>query len=311
MASIFNPRDPKWVKETRDILEPQGVYVPNVVESTPRGERGWDIFSRLLKERIIFIGTPIDDTVANITVAQLLYLQSEDATKDINMYINSPGGSIYAGLAIYDTMQWLKPDVSTVCMGMAMSMGAVLLSAGEKGKRFCLPNSTVLIHQPLGGAEGQAADIEITAREILRLRRSIYEILAKHTGQTTERIMQDSDRNYYLSAHQAVEYGLVDEVLAAENAELERPRLLDQQEERECHRRVADRVHDERLLRGRDRARPFVPKADQQVGREADHAPAREQEQQVGEEDDAVGRPGEGAHGVVVDPDDPDDQEAD
>jgi len=219
MASIFNPRDPKWVKETRDILEPQGVYVPNVVESTPRGERGWDIFSRLLKERIIFIGTPIDDTVANITVAQLLYLQSEDATKDINMYINSPGGSIYAGLAIYDTMQWLKPDVSTVCMGMAMSMGAVLLSAGEKGKRFCLPNSTVLIHQPLGGAEGQAADIEITAREILRLRRNIYEILAKHTGQTTERIMQDSDRNYYLSAHQAVEYGLVDEVLSAEQAD--------------------------------------------------------------------------------------------
>ena len=219
MASIFNPRDPKWVKETRDILEPQGVYVPNVVESTPRGERGWDIFSRLLKERIIFIGTPIDDTVANITVAQLLYLQSEDATKDINMYINSPGGSIYAGLAIYDTMQWLKPDVSTVCMGMAMSMGAVLLTAGEKGKRFCLPNSTVLIHQPLCGAEGQAADIEITAREILRLRRSIYEILAKHTGQTTERIMQDSDRNYYLSAHQAVEYGLVDEVLSADEAD--------------------------------------------------------------------------------------------
>lgn len=187
-----------------------------MVETTPRGERGWDIFSRLLKERIIFIGTPIDDTVANITVAQLLYLQSEDATKDINMYINSPGGSIYAGLAIYDTMQWLKPEVSTVCMGMAMSMGAVLLAAGEKGKRYCLPNSTVLIHQPLGGAEGQAADIEITAREILRLRRSIYEILAKHTGQTTERIMQDSDRNYYLSAQQAAEYGLVDDVLAEE-----------------------------------------------------------------------------------------------
>jgi len=213
MGTIFIPRDPKWAKETREVLEPKGVYVPNVVESTPRGERGWDIFSRLLKERIIFIGTPIDDMVANVTVAQLLFLQSEDATKDINMYINSPGGSIYAGLAIYDTMQWLKPDVSTVCMGMAMSMGAVLLTAGQKGKRFCLPNSTVLIHQPLGGAEGQAADIEITAREILRLRRNIYEILAKHTGQTTERIMQDSDRNYYLSAEQAVEYGLVDEVL--------------------------------------------------------------------------------------------------
>ena len=216
MGTPFNPRDPKWIKESREFLEPKGVYVPNVVESTPRGERGWDIFSRLLKERIIFVGTPIDDTVANIAVAQLLYLQSEDATKDINLYINSPGGSIYAGLAIYDTMQWLKPDVSTVCMGMAMSMGAVLLAAGEKGKRFCLPNSTVLIHQPLGGAEGQAADIEITAREILRLRRSIYDILAYHTGQTVERIMQDSDRNYYLSAQQAVEYGLVDDVLTSD-----------------------------------------------------------------------------------------------
>src|SRR5579872_1768028 len=218
MGTLFDPRDPKWKKETRDVLEPRGVYVPNVVESTPRGERGWDIFSRLLKERIIFIGTPIDDTVANITVAQLLYLQSEDATKDINMYINSPGGSIYAGLAIYDTMQWLRPEVSTVCMGMAMSMGAVILAAGTKGKRFCLPNSTMLIHQPLGGAEGQATDIEITAREILRLRRSLYEILSKHTGQTPERIMQDSDRNYYLSAPQAVEYGLVDEVLSDEEA---------------------------------------------------------------------------------------------
>jgi ATP-dependent Clp protease, protease subunit len=215
MGTVFDPRDPKWIKESREILEPRGI-IPSVVESTPRGERGWDIFSRLLKERIIFIGTPIDDQIANVTVAQLLYLQSEDATKDINMYINSPGGSIYAGLAIYDTMQWLRPDVSTVCMGMAMSMGAVLLTAGEKGKRFCLPNSTVLIHQPLGGAEGQAADIEITAREILRLRRSIYDILSNHTGQTTERIMQDSDRNYYLSAQQAVEYGLVDDVLANE-----------------------------------------------------------------------------------------------
>ncbi len=212
MGTIFNPRDPKWIKESREILEPRGI-IPAVVESTPRGERSWDLYSRLLKERIIFIGTPIDDQVANSIVAQLLYLQSEDANKDINMYINSPGGSIYAGLAIYDTMQWLRPDVSTVCMGMAMSMGAVILAAGSKGKRFCLPNSTMLIHQPLGGAEGQAADIEITAREILRLRRNLYEILAKHTGQTVERIMQDSDRNYYLSAEQAVEYGLVDEVL--------------------------------------------------------------------------------------------------
>jgi ATP-dependent Clp protease protease subunit len=212
MSSVFNPRDPKWIKESREILEPRGI-IPSVVETTARGERGWDLFSRLLKERIIFIGTPIDDMVANSVVAQLLYLQSEDATKDINMYINSPGGSIYAGLAIYDTMQWLRPDVSTVCMGMAMSMGAVLLTAGQKGKRYCLPNSTMLIHQPLGGAEGQAADIEITAREILRLRTSLYDILAHHTGQTVERIRQDSDRNYYLTALQAVEYGLVDDIL--------------------------------------------------------------------------------------------------
>jgi ATP-dependent Clp protease, protease subunit len=212
MSSVFNPRDPKWIKESREILEPRGI-IPSVVETTARGERGWDLFSRLLKERIIFIGTPIDDMVANSVVAQLLYLQSEDATKDINMYINSPGGSIYAGLAIYDTMQWLRPEVSTVCMGMAMSMGAVLLTAGQKGKRYCLPNSTMLIHQPLGGAEGQAADIEITAREILRLRTSLYDILAHHTGQTVERIRQDSDRNYYLTAQTAIEYGLVDDIL--------------------------------------------------------------------------------------------------
>jgi ATP-dependent Clp protease, protease subunit len=212
--SNFNPRDPKWIKESREILEPRGI-IPNVVETTPRGTVGWDLFSRLLKERIIFIGTPIDDMVANSVVGQLLYLQSEDATKDINMYINSPGGVIYAGLAIYDTIQWLRPDVSTVCMGMAMSMGAVLLASGAAGKRYALPNSTVLIHQPLGGAEGQAADIEITAREILRLRRSLYDILSKHTGQTPERIMQDSDRNYYLTAPQAVEYGLVDDILTS------------------------------------------------------------------------------------------------
>src|SRR5229473_4939711 len=217
MGTIFDPRDPKWIKESREILEPRGI-IPSVVESTPRGERGWDIFSRLLKERIIFIGTPIDDQIANVTVAQLLYLQSEDATIDINMYINSPGGSIYAGLAIYDTMQWLRPDISTVCMGMAMSMGAVILAAGEKSKRYCLPNSTVLIHQPLGGAEGQAADIEITAREILRLRGSIYDILARHTGQSRERIQLDADRNYFLTAQQSVEYGLVDEILSSEEA---------------------------------------------------------------------------------------------
>jgi len=212
MSSVFDPRDPKWRKESQEFLEPRGI-IPGVVESTPRGERSWDLYSRLLKERIVFIGTQIDDQVANSVVAQLLYLQSEDATRDIYMYINSPGGSIYAGLAIYDTMQWLRPDVSTVCMGMAMSMGAVILTAGSKGKRYALPNSTMLIHQPLGGAEGQAADIEITAREILRLRRSLYEILSYHTGQTVERITQDSDRNYYMTAPQAVEYGLIDEIL--------------------------------------------------------------------------------------------------
>src|SRR6478752_1559143 len=212
MGSIFNPRDPKWSKESQEFLEPRGI-IPAVIESTPRGERSWDLYSRLLKERIIFIGTPIDDQVANSIVAQLLYLQSEDATKDINMYINSPGGSIYAGLAIYDTMQYLRPDVSTVCMGMAMSMGAVLLAAGTKGKRFALPNSTILIHQPLGGAEGQATDIEITAREIIRLRDSLYNILVKHTGQSMDRIKQDSDRNFYMKAEDALKYGIVDEIL--------------------------------------------------------------------------------------------------
>lgn len=216
MASIFNPFDRTARGRANEATVPSDIVVPHVIEQTPRGERGYDIYSRLLKERIIFIGTPIDDTVANLVVAQLLFLQSEDATKDISLYINSPGGSIYAGLAIYDTMQFLKPDVATYCVGMAMSMGAVLLAAGAKGKRYCLPNSTVLIHQPLGGAEGQAADIEITAREILRLRNSIYDILVKHTGQPIERIKTDSDRNFYMTAQQAVEYGIVDEVLTRE-----------------------------------------------------------------------------------------------
>src|SRR5215469_14499933 len=214
MATRFDPYALKWQAGAGPIVTPSDLLVPNVIEQTPRGERGMDIYSRLLKERIIFIGTPIDDHVANLVVAQLLFLQSEDAAKDISIYINSPGGSIYAGLAIYDTMQFLKPDVSTFCVGMAMSMGAVLLTAGTKGKRYCLPNSTVLIHQPLGGAEGQAADIEITAREILRLRRGIYDILVRHTGQPLERIMKDSDRNYYLTAPEAVEYGLIDDVLS-------------------------------------------------------------------------------------------------
>src|SRR5690349_1724713 len=213
MASRFDPYGLQWRAGAGPIATPRDLLVPNVIEQTPRGERGMDIYSRLLKERIIFIGTPIDDTVANLVVAQLLFLQSEDATKDISIYINSPGGSVYAGLAIYDTMQYLKPDVSTFCMGMSMSMGAVLLAAGAKGKRYALPNSTILIHQPLGGAEGQATDIEITAREIIRLRTTIYDILVKHTGQTMERIKLDSDRNFYMTADTAKEYGIVDDIL--------------------------------------------------------------------------------------------------
>ncbi|HST88151.1 MAG TPA: ATP-dependent Clp endopeptidase proteolytic subunit ClpP [Ktedonobacterales bacterium] len=213
MPSTFDPYAPRWQAGASPIATPRDLLVPNVIEQTPRGERGMDIYSRLLKERIIFIGTPIDDTVANLVVAQLLFLQSEDASKDISIYINSPGGSVYAGLAIYDTMQYLKPDVSTFCMGMSMSMGAVLLAAGAKGKRYALPNSTILIHQPLGGAEGQATDIEITAREIIRLRTTIYDILVKHTGQTMERIKLDSDRNFYMTADTAKEYGIVDDIL--------------------------------------------------------------------------------------------------
>ena len=202
----------------KKITTPSGLTIPYVIEQTPRGTQGMDIYSRLLKDRIIFIGTPVDDHVANLAVAQLLFLQSEDPTRDINLYINSPGGSVYAGLAIYDTMQFIQPEVSTVCLGMAMSMGAVLLAAGQKGKRYVLPHSTVLIHQPLGGAEGQATDIEITAREIVRLRRELYEMLAHHTGQTIEKITTDSDRNYFLSAQQAVEYGLADEMMTRPTA---------------------------------------------------------------------------------------------
>jgi ATP-dependent Clp protease protease subunit len=195
------------------LTTPSGLTIPYVIEQTPRGTQGMDIYSRLLKDRIVFIGTPIDDHVANLAIAQLLFLQSEDPARDINLYINSPGGSVYAGMAIYDTMQFIQPDVSTVCLGMAMSMGAFLLAGGAKGKRYVLPHSTVLIHQPLGGAEGQATDIEITAREIVRLRKEIYEILAHHTGQTVEKITVDSDRNYFLDADQAVTYGLADEVM--------------------------------------------------------------------------------------------------
>ncbi|AYO29851.1 MAG: ATP-dependent Clp protease, protease subunit [Thermoanaerobacteraceae bacterium] len=187
--------------------------VPIVVEQTNRGERAFDIYSRLLKERIIFIGTPIDDTVSSLVIAQMLYLESEDPDKDIFLYINSPGGSVTAGLAIYDTMQYIKPKVSTMCMGLAASMGAVLLTAGADGKRYALPNSRIMIHQPWGGVQGKAVDIETHAREILRLRELLNGILSKHTKQPIERIEKDTDRDYFMSAEEAREYGLIDEVI--------------------------------------------------------------------------------------------------
>jgi ATP-dependent Clp protease protease subunit len=188
--------------------------VPWVVEQSPRGERALDIFSRLLKDRIVFLGTIIDDTVSNLVIAQMLFLEAEDPDRDINLYINSPGGSITAGLAIYDTMQFIKPSVATICVGQAASMAAVLLASGEKGKRSALPHSRVMIHQPLGGSQGQASDIEIYAKEILTLRDKINEILHKHTGQPIERIRKDSDRNFFMSGNDAKEYHLVDEVIS-------------------------------------------------------------------------------------------------
>ncbi|NLN17063.1 MAG: ATP-dependent Clp endopeptidase proteolytic subunit ClpP [Firmicutes bacterium] len=187
--------------------------IPMVVEQTNRGERAYDIYSRLLKERIVFIGGPIDDYTANLVIAQLLFLESEDPDKDIHLYINSPGGVVYSGLAIYDTMQYIRPPVSTICIGMAASMAALLLTAGAKGKRFALPYSRIMIHQPMGGVRGQATEIEIEAREILRLKRIGHEILVKHTGQELARVEQDTERNYYMSAEEAKEYGLIDGIL--------------------------------------------------------------------------------------------------
>ena len=194
-------------------LEPRNSLVPMVVETSGRGERAYDIFSRLLKERVVFLVGEIDDNVANLVVAQLLFLESENPDKEIHLYINSPGGSISAGMAIYDTMQFIKPDVSTLCIGMAASMGAFLLQAGAKDKRFVLPNSTVMIHQPLGGFRGQASDIEIHAKYILSLRERLYTLMAQHTGRTIEEIARDSERDNFLTATEAVEYGLVDKVL--------------------------------------------------------------------------------------------------
>jgi ATP-dependent Clp protease protease subunit len=187
--------------------------MPYVVEQSGRGERAYDIFSRLLKDRIIFIGTPIDDTVANLVIAQMLFLEAEDPDRDIHLYIHSPGGVVSAGLAIYDTMQFIKPDLVTICMGQAASMGALLLCAGAKGKRSALPNSRIMVHQPMGGSQGQATDIEIYAKEILCLRGKLNDILAKHTGQPLEKIEKDTDRNFFMSAEEAKDYGIIDEVI--------------------------------------------------------------------------------------------------
>ena len=188
-------------------------YVPMVVEQSGRGERAYDIYSRLLKDRIIFLGGPIDDNVANVLIAQLLFLESEDPDKDIHLYINSPGGVVTAGLAIYDTMQYIKPDVSTICIGQAASMGSVLLAAGAKGKRYALPYSRIMIHQPLGGAQGQSTDIQIQAREILRIRETLNEILSRHTGQSVKKLTEDTERDNFMSALEAKKYGLIDEVI--------------------------------------------------------------------------------------------------
>ena len=195
------------------------MYVPIVVEQSERGERSYDIYSRLLKDRIIFLGGPIDDNVANAVIAQMLFLEAEDPDKDIHLYINSPGGVVTAGMAIYDTMQYIKPDVSTICVGSAASMGAVLLTAGAKGKRYALPHARVMIHQPLGGVQGQASEIEIHAREILRMREELNGILASRSGQDIEVVARDTDRDNFMSAQDAVEYGLIDEVLTREPVE--------------------------------------------------------------------------------------------
>jgi ATP-dependent Clp protease protease subunit len=189
------------------------MLVPIVIETTNRGERAYDIYSRLLKDRIIFLGAPIDDIFANLIIAQLLFLEAEDPEKDINLYVNSPGGSVTAGLGIYDTMQYVKPPINTICLGQAASMGAFLLTAGTKGKRFALPNARIMIHQPMGGFQGQATEIDIHAREILKIRERLNEIMAKHTGQPLEKIAQDTERDYFLSAEEAKRYGLIDEVI--------------------------------------------------------------------------------------------------
>lgn len=226
-----------FVKFSRDLSVPSSIYsgpfreksiatlVPMVVEQTNRGERAYDIFSRLLKERIVILGTPVNDQIANLAVAQLLYLTSEDSERDINMYINSPGGIIYSGLAVYDTMQWVSAPIATTCVGLAASMGSILLAAGAAGKRGALPNSRIMLHQPLGGTQGQASDIEIQAKEIIRLKQVLYEILARHTDKTIEQIESDADRDYWLSAQEAKDYGIVDNVLNHQQKAEEEPEM--------------------------------------------------------------------------------------
>jgi ATP-dependent Clp protease protease subunit len=213
---------------------PAGYLVPMVVENTGRGERAFDIYSRLLKERIVFIGTPIDDQVANLVVAQLLFLQSEDPEKEIALYINSPGGQVTAGLAIYDTMQYIRPPVSTICIGMAYSMAAVLLACGAHGQRFALPHANILIHQPWGGMQGQASDIQIHAKEILRTREQLNQILAKHTKQKIERVTQDTERDYFLTSEAAKEYGLIDDIILSANKPADtKEKVKDKESEKE------------------------------------------------------------------------------
>lgn len=224
-----------FVKFSQDLSVPSSIYsgpfrkesigtlVPMVVEQTNRGERAYDIFSRLLKERIVILGTPVNDQIANLAVAQLLYLTSEDSERDINMYINSPGGIIYSGLAVYDTMQWVGAPIATTCVGLAASMGSILLAAGAEGKRGALPNSRIMMHQPLGGTQGQASDIEIQAKEIIRLKKLLYEILARHTNKSIEQIESDADRDYWLSAQEAKDYGIVDNVLNHQQQAAEEP----------------------------------------------------------------------------------------
>ena len=215
MQPGWMPRAAGWMEPQADFESPQGLgLIPMVIEQSGRGERAYDIYSRLLKERVVFLVGVVNEMTANLIVAQLLFLESENPDKDISFYINSPGGSVSAGLAVYDTMQFIKPDVSTLCVGQAASMGSFLLAAGAKGKRFCLPNSRVMIHQPMGGFQGQASDVEIHAKEVLYLKRRLNEMMAQHTGQTMEVIERDTDRDNFMSAEEAVKYGLVDNVLS-------------------------------------------------------------------------------------------------